>query len=124
MGSLRSALAGQLDAAGAPPDLGRPRLWVDRSFHVAGAGLVVTGPLSGGRIGVDDELMLWPDSASIRVRGLQSHDRPAASLGPGSRAAINVTGADRIHRGDMLGRPAAFRVHIPSTRIKTAIAKT
>src|SRR5919106_239923 len=30
------------------PDLGRPRLWIDRVFTISGAGTVVTGTLAGG----------------------------------------------------------------------------
>ncbi len=109
MGALLEALAGQLKAAGPTPDRGRPRLWVDRSFRIAGAGLVVTGTLTGGSIAVDDELMLWPGRHRIRVRGLQSHDAAAPELGPGTRAALNITGIQDVTRGTMLGNPDAYR---------------
>jgi selenocysteine-specific elongation factor len=108
MAELREALATVLTAAGAPPDNDQPRLWVDRSFHISGAGLVVTGTLVGGTVTEGEDLMLWPDALPIRVRGLQRHDSSVASLAPGTRAALNITGADAVARGDMLGRRGAF----------------
>ncbi len=38
----------------------RPRLWVDRSFTIQGAGTVVTGTLTGGALAVGDEVSVWP----------------------------------------------------------------
>src|SRR5687768_10992525 len=46
---LRSELASLLAELPDPPDRGRPRLWVDRSFAARGSGTVVTGTLVGGR---------------------------------------------------------------------------
>jgi selenocysteine-specific elongation factor len=108
MDLLRAALTDQLAAAGEPADDRRPRLWVDRSFTIAGAGLVVTGTLSGGSIQEGAEMMLWPGADPVRIRGMQQHDTPTTELRPGSRAALNVGGVDRIERGAMLGRPGAF----------------
>ncbi|MDJ0952039.1 MAG: selenocysteine-specific translation elongation factor [Acidimicrobiia bacterium] len=107
MARLEGALVTQLRAAGAPIDSGRPRLWIDRSFHIAGAGLVVTGTLSGGSLGAGDELMLWPDAKPVRVRGLQHHDASVTALGPGTRAALNLAGIDGAERGMLLTEPDA-----------------
>ncbi|NND01305.1 MAG: GTP-binding protein, partial [Acidimicrobiia bacterium] len=41
MEELRSALGAALNDSGQPHDVGRPRLWVDRSFTISGAGTVV-----------------------------------------------------------------------------------
>lgn len=109
MDALRTSLRNELAAAGAPVDRGRPRIWVDRSFHVAGAGLVVTGTLSGGSITESDDLMLWPGEQPVRVRGLQSHDAAVTNMDPGTRAALNIVGVEEVARGDMLGRPGSFR---------------
>ncbi|MBW8825853.1 MAG: GTP-binding protein, partial [Acidobacteria bacterium] len=67
---LRSALDGLLDRAVAPVEQGRPRLWVDRSFSIKGAGTVVTGTLGGGELAVGDELAAVDRngrSVSVRV---------------------------------------------------------
>lgn len=108
MDELRRTIAEQLTAAGAPVDTGRPRLWIDRSFLISGAGLVVTGTLSGGRVAAGDALMLWPAALPVRVRSMQHHDAPVDALEPGTRAAVNLGGAESAARGMMLARPDSF----------------
>jgi selenocysteine-specific elongation factor len=110
MDELRVALAAALDAAGPPRDIGRPRLWIDRSFTIAGAGVVVTGTLVGGKLRDGDTLELWPGPRQVRVRGLQSHETSRTEIGPGTRTAVNLTGADlaAIPRGAMLAAPGDF----------------
>jgi len=102
--SLRAAVTDQLTLAGSTVDRGSPRLWVDRSFVISGAGVVVTGTLTGGSIHRDDRLVLYPKGSSVRVRGLQSHERPVDHIAPGSRAAMNLAGIDRdeVARGALL----------------------
>lgn len=102
-------------------DRGRPRLWVDRSFTIGGAGTVVTGTLVDGAISVDDVLSLHPGATTARVRSIQSHEETVATIGPGSRAAINLAGLDRaqVHRGSMLGVPGQWD---PTARF-TALAR-
>ncbi|MGI9596847.1 MAG: selenocysteine-specific translation elongation factor [Acidimicrobiales bacterium] len=84
-----------------------PRLWIDRSFAPAGAGTVVTGTLTGGRIAVSDELEVVPLAKSVRIRGLQSHHTDLDSVEPGNRVAVNLTGVGHgdLARGDVLVRP-------------------
>ncbi|MPY96069.1 MAG: selenocysteine-specific translation elongation factor [Acidimicrobiia bacterium] len=87
-------------------DRARPRLWVDRRFAAKGSGTVVTGTLAGGSLAVDDELVLLPQGARARVRGLQAHHQHHQRLGPGHRVAVNLTGIGHgeIGRGDVLVR--------------------
>jgi selenocysteine-specific elongation factor len=94
-----------------PPDSGRARMWIDRSFTIGGAGTVVTGTLLDGRVGVGDGLAVWPDARPVRVRSIQSHEQPRDTVRPGSRVALNVVGLDRdeVPRGAMLGRPDDWR---------------
>ncbi len=108
---LKAALANALEQAGPPRNEDRPRLWVDRAFTIAGAGTVVTGTLVGGAVHKGDELTMWPPGSPTRVRGLQSHERDVDEIAPGTRAALNLAGADRstIARGAMLGRAGDFR---------------
>lgn len=103
MDALRSALAGLVGDA---VDHRRPRLWIDRSFSIGGAGTVVTGTLTGGSIAVDDTLVVYPLGFSVRVRGLQTHEESVARVGPGTRTAVNLAGVPResVTRGAMLGR--------------------
>ncbi len=88
----------------------RPRLWIDRSFSISGAGTVVTGTLLDGGLSVGDELVTTPGATRIRVRALQSHEQERDTVEPGFRVAVNVTGIDRsqVRRGSMLGRPGQW----------------
>jgi selenocysteine-specific elongation factor len=108
MAQLRGALDRLLAATPTATDRDRPRLWVDRSFAAKGSGTVLTGTLAGGRFHVDDELLLLDGRRGIRVRvrALQSHQRPYTEVGPGHRLAVNLTGIshDRVIRGHALVR--------------------
>ena len=69
---LRAALDDMLAISPGAADRGTPRLWVDRAFSARGSGTVVTGTLTGGRVRVDDDLMVLPQRRTVRVRALQS----------------------------------------------------
>ena len=101
---LREVVAARLAEIPAPQDLGRPRLWVDRSFAVPGAGTVVTGTLTQGWLAVGDEVRLLPDGRRSRLRGVQSLGEPVARAGPGHRVALNLVGVvhTEVARGDVV----------------------
>ena len=88
-------------------------LHVDRVFTVAGAGTVVTGTLWSGRVARGDELILLPQEQTVRVRGVQVHDRTVDVAGAGQRVAVNLAGVDRraVGRGDVLAG-ASVPVHV------------
>ncbi len=104
---LTAALDGLLDAAQPRPDLGRPRLPIDRVFTMSGFGTVVTGTLVDGSLRVGDELEAVPRGRMVRVRGLQRHNAKVEVASPGSRVAANVVGAEKsqLSRGDVLAPP-------------------
>jgi selenocysteine-specific elongation factor len=81
---------------------GYPRLAVDRAFTIAGAGLVVTGTLLAGGIGVGDRLVLSPAGLPVRVRGLHAQNRAAERAEAGQRVALNLAGVakEQVTRGD------------------------
>ncbi|GBD85059.1 selenocysteine-specific elongation factor [bacterium BMS3Abin02] len=91
-------------------DGGQARMWIDRSFTIAGSGTVVTGTLLDGPLSVDDKVMLWPGRISARIRSLQSHERSHTTIQPHTRAAANLVGIDHheVSRGAMLGAPDAW----------------
>ncbi len=109
---LTAAIDRMIAALPDPPDNERPRLWVDRSFAIHGAGTVLTGTLLGGRISLDDELVVEPGHRGVRVRGLQSHHGALLNAGPGRRLAVNVAGADHhlVRRGDALVRSGQWHL--------------
>jgi selenocysteine-specific elongation factor len=92
------------------PDLGRPRLPIDRVFTIAGFGTVVTGTLSDGRLQVGEEVQLLPSGLRGRVRGLQTHKRKEDTAWPGSRTAVNISGVDvaQVKRGEVVSHPGDY----------------
>ena len=108
---LRAALDAMVAAAPPPEDRDRPRLAIDRSFTIRGAGTVVTGTLTGGALAVGDEVRVYPEGGLLRVRSLQTHRRPVSVARPVSRVAVNLAGVpkDAIERGDVLARPGQWR---------------
>jgi selenocysteine-specific elongation factor len=83
----------------------RPRLWIDRSFSISGAGTVATGTLLDGPLAVGDRLQVLPKRIAVRVRGLQSHEKSHDVVDPNRRLAVNLSGVEvaQAPRGSMLG---------------------
>ena len=106
---LRRALLHELGARPPAVGTGRPRLWVDRSFSIKGAGTVVTGTLTGGPLSTGQDMVLMPGRRRVRVRGLQSLQQQVPEAAMGDRVAVNLSGVDRdaVGRGDLLTVPDA-----------------
>ncbi len=100
--------------------LGRPRLWVDRSFTISGAGTVITGTLVDGSLTTGDEVAVLPGPHVSRIRGIQSHEQALETVEPATRTALNLGGLETgaIARGAMLGRPDEWA---PSSRVLVAL---
>ena len=94
----------------AKPDLGRPRLPVDRVFSLTGFGTVVTGTLLDGSLELGDEVVSLPEGISGRIRGLQNHNQKLQRVTPGSRAALNISGIDKhqLVRGSVIAKPGSY----------------
>ena len=101
------ALVARTDRAG---DRGRPRLWIDRVFAAKGSGTVVTGTLTGGRIAVDQNMVV--EARGVRIRAVQTAGRTVGEIGPGSRVAVNLSGVGHheLTRGDALVAPRQWRL--------------
>jgi len=112
--ALRRALDEVLATVPAPDAQAPVRLWVDRAFSVKGAGTVVTGTLAAGTLRVGDSVKVATAGGerAVEIRGLHSENRAQDALGPVTRAAVNLRGADAadIHRGDVLLTPGAWRL--------------
>jgi len=93
------------------PDLGRPRLPIDRVFTMPGFGTVVTGTLTDGSLRLGDEVEILPAGLRGRIRGLQTHRRKEDISTPGSRTAVNLSGVEtgQIRRGDVLAHPGRYQ---------------
>ena len=109
-----------LQAVRARSAASRFRMTVDRSFTVAGAGLVVTGTIIAGEVAVGDEVGVLLAGAGARVRGLHAQNRAAQRASAGERCALNLAGPGISHttivRGDWIGTagaaPASTRIDL------------
>jgi selenocysteine-specific elongation factor len=104
---LKAALAGALAAVPPPPDLGKPRLPIDRAFTLHGIGTVVTGTLSGGALRRNQTLVVQPSGRTTRIRSLQTHNRDVEQALPGTRTALNlpdlpVASTEGVARGQVI----------------------
>jgi selenocysteine-specific elongation factor len=107
---LRFELDTLVTSAAEVADRGRPRLWIDRVFAAKGSGTVVTGTLTGGELAVDQQVMVHGSEA--RIRALQTAGRSVARIGPGNRAAVNLSGVDHheLARGHAVVTPGQWRL--------------
>lgn len=96
-------------AASAPKqeEDGVARLWVDRSFSIKGFGSVVTGTLLGGSLKLGQEVMLYPQQLSSKIRRIQVHDESVEEAVAGQRVAMNLPAfsKDQVKRGDLVSLP-------------------
>jgi selenocysteine-specific elongation factor len=108
---LKTTLSEILHLKPARPDLGRPRLPIDRVFSMSGFGTVITGTLSDGHLAVGDEVEILPSGLTGRVRGLQTHKKKEETAMPGSRTAVNISGigTEQIRRGEVLTHPNQYQ---------------
>ena len=88
----------------AKKDIGKARLYIDRAFVRPGIGRVVTGTLRGGKLSVGQQVSVWPGSEHGKIRSLQSHNEEVASVTPGHRTAVSLTGVDKesVVRGGVI----------------------
>jgi selenocysteine-specific elongation factor len=94
------------------------RMAIDRTFTMPGHGTVVTGSIASGRVRPGDSLVIEPGGITVRVRGVQNHDRPVDEAHRGQRAAVNLAGIhhNAVRRGQELAAPG----HLAPSRLITA----
>jgi selenocysteine-specific elongation factor len=92
------------------PDLGRPRLPIDRVFSITGYGTIVTGTLTDGRFAIGDDIEILPSGLHTRIRGLQTHNKKTEEGVPGSRLAVNLSGVEveQVLRGQVVTLPGLY----------------
>ncbi|HVP06890.1 MAG TPA: selenocysteine-specific translation elongation factor [Candidatus Acidoferrum sp.] len=89
-------------------DIGKARLYIDRSFVRAGIGGVVTGTLRGGALSVQQTVSVWPAAVTGKVRSLQTHGEDVTMVNPGQRTAVALSGIEKellIRGGVISDRP-------------------
>jgi selenocysteine-specific elongation factor len=106
---LRDTLARVAGGLPTPDPRSDVRLWVDRRFHVRGAGAVVTGTLPAGTVSVGDVLVAAGDS-QVRVRGIECLGEARSSVTGVARVALDLGGKapEAVRRGTALVTPGAF----------------
>ncbi len=78
-------------------DIGKARLYIDRSFVLTGIGGVVTGTMRGGSISVGQTVAVWPSGETGKVRSLRANNREVTTADPGFRTALTLSGIDKEH---------------------------
>jgi len=121
--ALRAHLCSAIASYQEPAPDGHFRLAVDRSFTLAGAGLVVTGAVVSGQAFVGATLVVSPQATPVRLRGIQTHGLAVGQASRGQRCALNLVGAglkrESVKRGDWVVAPAA---HAPTDRLDVWLA--
>ncbi len=80
------------------------RIPVDRVFTISGFGTVVTGTLTEGMIKTGQEIMVYPQGLSAKVRNLQVHGQMVDAAYAGQRTAVNLQNVkkEELSRGNVL----------------------
>ena len=65
-----------------PPDIGKPRLPIDRVFALRGIGTVVTGTLTGGALRRGEAVVAQPSGRAAPCPRVQNHGRDAETACP------------------------------------------
>jgi selenocysteine-specific elongation factor len=86
------------------------RLWVEDAFTIRGAGTVITGIPTHGRVRPGDQLHLLPAGLSGRVRKMQVYGEDATEGRAGECVALNIPELDHeaVRRGMTLVESNAF----------------
>jgi selenocysteine-specific elongation factor len=87
------------------------RLPADRVFTMKGFGTVITGTSISGEIHNGDEVTIYPEGISTRVRGIQVYNREVSQVRAGLRTAINLQGVEKaqIERGNIVAARDSLR---------------
>ena len=103
--NLLNALSIIANQTPAKSETGIFRIPIDRVFTMRGFGVVITGTLFSGSVGVGEQVEVYPKALQARVRGLQVHGESVEKSTAGLRTAVNLQGLERteVVRGDIVG---------------------
>jgi len=87
------------------------RLPIDRVFTMKGFGTVITGTSVSGTIGTGDEVTIYPQGISSKIRGLHVHNKEVDEARAGLRTAVNLQGIEKmmLRRGNILASKDSLR---------------
>jgi selenocysteine-specific elongation factor len=109
-GDFFDSLNQTVEACGDRPSDGLFRLWVEDAFTIRGAGTVVTGIPTHGRVHPGDELHLAPAGSTCRVRRMQVYGEDATEGRAGECVALNLPELDHqsVRRGMTLAAASSI----------------
>jgi selenocysteine-specific elongation factor len=107
---LKSTLLSQLS----PPrrDLnGNFKMVIDHAFPIKGAGTVITGTITRGRVKVNDDVEISPINLRFRVKSIQTFKESRGVAQAGDRVGIALHNADfhSIYRGCYASLPGSLK---------------
>ncbi|MFO7601386.1 MAG: selenocysteine-specific translation elongation factor [Candidatus Desulfacyla sp.] len=87
------------------------RLPIDRVFTMKGFGTVITGTSVSGKIRTGDDVTVYPQGTSSKIRGLHIHNKEVTEAGAGLRTAINLQGIEKmmLSRGNIVATKDSLR---------------
>jgi selenocysteine-specific elongation factor len=87
------------------------RLPIDRVFTMKGFGTVITGTSASGKIRTGDEVTVYPQGISTKIRGIHVHNKTVEEVQAGLRTAINLQGIEKmmLQRGNVVATKDALR---------------
>ena len=87
------------------------RLPIDRVFTMKGFGTVITGTSASGKIRTGDEVTVYPQGISTKIRGIHVHNKTVEEVQAGLRTAINLQGIEKmmVQRGNVVATKDALR---------------
>ncbi len=82
------------------------RMPVDRSFTIDGFGTVVTGTIMSGKIGINDNVCIYPNNIVCKVRNIQVYEENVKEAYAGQRCAINLSNVKKedVKRGSVISK--------------------
>ncbi len=119
---LAAAIDKLLETTPQRPDIGKPRLAIDRIFTIKGFGTVVTGTLVDGKLHVGQEVEILPLGLKAQIRRLETHKQKLDEAVPGSRVAANLAGIppEKLERGMVITTPGWLKpTEVIDVRLQT-----
>lgn len=107
---LRAALQALAAQAETRRDSGLFRMPIDRVFTMQGFGTVIAGTVLSGQISVGDQVQIYPEGLTSRVRGIQIHNEKATQSQVGKRTALNLPELKKedLRRGQTAAAPGSL----------------
>jgi len=88
------------------------RMPIDRVFTISGFGTVVTGTLMEGTLKAGQEVMIYPQQLSAKVRNVQIHGQMVERSLAGQRTAVNLQNVKKedLSKGNILAAPGSLKL--------------